>query len=72
MSEWISVKDRLPEIGIPVLICDMKGVTMDDRGPEVAFWDESKCFCSTQDFDFILNATHWQPLPNPPEVKDDE
>lgn len=23
MSNWISVRDRLPEIGVEVLICDM-------------------------------------------------
>ncbi len=62
MSEWISVKDRLPEEGMFVLGTD---------GKKVYFW-------KSQVTDELLNlfpisitdevkTTYWMPLPNPPK-----
>ena len=63
-SEWISVKERLPNFGIPVLIC-WDGYT------DIA---EYRCgmVCPkwrTQHYGTVdlASATHWMPLPEPPE-----
>lgn len=65
MNNWISVKDRLPEIaGAYLVYCAISNV-------ELAHWHVEK-------FWFIdvnnsigrahgLDVTHWQPLPDKPE-----
>ena len=61
---WISVKERLPNFGIPVLIC-WDGYT-----------DIAEYLCGmvcpkwrTQHYGTIdlTSVTHWMPLPEPPE-----
>ncbi len=71
--QWISVKDRLPELRQKVLVWY-------DNGYEVAFLQKFEppklqypqfnnvemfewCFGDFEDFD----VTHWMPLPKPPE-----
>lgn len=68
-KRWISVKERLPEIGAPVLVyCPgvhtvrigthhfvTSIVDFHERGP---IWDAR--FCNRE-------VTHWMPLPKPPE-----
>ena len=71
-SEWISVEDRMPEIGAMVLLCGK-------YENEVII-----AYCATGYFDGITyrehwgadingtaEVTHWQPLPEPPKVKGD-
>lgn len=67
MSEWISVEDRLPEIGVKVLIfdnCNDFGVWSLERDEEedVVCWED-------QDGSWysLYDATHWMPLTEPPE-----
>lgn len=60
MSEWISVKDRLPELFKSVL-------TIDSEGEMFINWleDEDK-----EEEYFAYggeSVTHWMPLPAPPE-----
>jgi hypothetical protein len=62
--EWISVKDRLPEKSVPVLICA--------AGHRVtAYYDKVKeVFRLTEDdnlYYLTKCVTHWMPLPEPPE-----
>lgn len=72
MSEWISVKERVPEDGVPVLItylgyydnrpyCDaIANIRNGDWG-----WYEA----AGEDNDEVVRVTitHWMPLPSPPE-----
>jgi hypothetical protein len=57
MSEWISVKDRLPEDASNVLIAWADGVS------EACFCDDGWC----RDGRMLLWVTHWMPLPKSPE-----
>ena len=70
-QEWISVKDRLPEIDKKVLVCD---IDVEDE-PVIHTYelsiDEDGYFWSDEggwwiDFECV---THWMPLPEPPETK---
>ena len=64
MPEWIRVKDRLPEHGVPVLVFDTLANTI-----ELMSWDKIMEVFETDDAYFVqLNdASHWMPLPKPPE-----
>lgn len=72
MSEWISVSDRLPIYGDPVLIVG-NGVTqnvtyMRDGADDEQDWFEPYFFdhddgCKVD----WSKVTHWMPLPEPPE-----
>lgn len=69
MSEWISVKDRLPEKGKLVLIWTGN----DDRRPAIflAYLDDDGQ--EWVDGDYYTGAeyvTYWQPLPEPPQEPD--
>ena len=58
MTEWISVKDRLPDDGTKVLLYL-------DYGMIEASWYDSSYYMP-----FWNRVTHWMPLPEPP--KEDE
>ena len=57
MPQWISVKDRLPENGVEVLVVS--------DGETGASWHEAG------EFGWAIGGTvtHWMPLPEPPEDK---
>lgn len=64
MSEWISVKDRLPAIGEWALWLDGEK-TMGHHGP---FLHVDKINHRKEAFvNYIHNYTHWMPLPAPPK-----
>ena len=54
---WISVEERLPEIGVGVL-------AIDDDGIAVHWWDRHR-WCSKKAC--CTCPTHWHPLPPGPE-----
>ena len=61
VQEWISVKDRLPEKPMKCLVYTKRG---EYGGYEITYYNEG----------FYLqyaNVTHWMPLPDEPEVKND-
>ena len=57
MSEWVKCSERMPEDGVPVLVTDGFVVLIgsyDGFDGGDYYWTEF--------------ATHWMPLPEPPEV----
>jgi hypothetical protein len=68
-DQWISVKDRLPEIEKEILYTDSKyneiylGIMSLD--------DELNPYFTHYDFLEDKGITHWMPLPNLPEMKDE-
>ena len=72
-QEWISVKDRLPEFGKKVLVCDV------DAEPDIAndihmfcLWHDEDGHYWTDGDEWVIdfeNVSHWMPLPEPPETK---
>jgi hypothetical protein len=67
MSEWISVKDGLPEDGQSVL------VTKRHSYPEIVVFDEVyNCWDDSEGDDYYRALdyfTHWMPLPENPEFE---
>lgn len=61
MSEWISVKDRLPAPNTWVLVYAKQGSYMNLRIDYI---------CNGRWF-FSMMVTHWMPLPEPPESESD-
>jgi len=62
--EWISVKDRLPEMGQLVVVLRNLGDGISIYGTH---WND-------EDLKYMdwNNITHWMPLPSPPTIKDKE
>ena len=68
-SAWISVEDRLPEVGKIVAVCYFKhneivcdkGEIMDDT------WDNAWVVRDDRRYS-LTDVTHWQPLPEPPKA----
>ena len=68
VQEWISVKDRLPEVGSIVLVSDNETdchiwqyTNYSERGVAMPWMDEFGIPCKTEEI------THWMPLPQPPK-----
>lgn len=72
MPGWISVKDRLPENNVRVLVCSNNGdkdsaiaithYTQKKYGFNIEGWNEP-----WQYFFYNHDITHWMPLPEPPK-----
>lgn len=64
MSEWISVKDRLPEINQNVLCFDANRVLF---ATDWLDWPDGTVSFYVPTFERHIWCTHWMPLPEPPE-----
>lgn len=67
MSEWISVKNRLPEPGVMVLVNVerySRSVTVGER--DCGSWSLVCNIGTINDIDYDSQPTHWMPLPPPP------
>ena len=60
-DRWISVKDRLPEFGTPILYY------RDSIGMQTTTWDREE-----EKYYVMNDITHWQPLPTPPTEPSNE
>ena len=77
VNEWISVKDRLPNLELdkfkaldwdvyPCLVTIKNQRAMDGRYVGKAFYD-GKRFLKVNCEDITHDVTHWMPLPKPPK-----
>lgn len=64
MSEWISVKDRLPD-PLQKVLCVYNSGEIDTA----VFSSDSRKFYDTCCACKRFLVTHWQPLPQPPQGK---
>ncbi len=62
MEEWISVEDRLPEIGVEVIVCDNYGDVYTDCLTKM-----NTAWAKHSRYIIDLHYTHWMPLPKPPK-----
>lgn len=72
MSDWISVKDRLPEVFDEVIVYFNGFISIAWRETEKKkngivgwHWDSQMSYPES-----LVNVTHWMPLPKPPEVNE--
>jgi len=63
MAEWISVEDELPETGKRVLWCGPKNGMVIARFSGCCYKGRASAITGGK----VYNATHWMPLPEPPE-----
>ena len=63
VPKWISVEERLPEIGKFVLVSDGDDIDAACRYKAFTIPDETETFF----WDSVFEVTHWMPLPAPPK-----
>ena len=65
VQEWISVEDRLPEVG-GYVVCIAKRNPF-SRFMPMAARIEKNGWVNPMTEQYISEVTHWMPMPNPPE-----
>lgn len=69
MSDWISVKDKLPKKSHDdVLVKDGKGIYISHLGNDLKNWFDYFDFNHHRHV-FTEDVTHWQPLPETPNER---
>ncbi len=73
MIGWISVKDKLPDLNIEVLLYLNNEIRIGARWDSFDFENDcdSYSWYIPEYFDTI-SPSHWQPLPEPPKEKENE
>ena len=67
---WISVEDRLPEENIYILVLTKNNATYVAHFVDGDFYTKEEYrLVSIDDDSRYMQATHWMPLPEPPEVE---
>jgi hypothetical protein len=69
-NQWISVDDRLPEMG-SYLIHNIRDEELNGSEIAWAFFNSDKKWANPS-CGFYYKVTHWMPLPNPPKKEEDE
>lgn len=76
MSEWISVKDKLPKENGTYIVYTHDGnsatgwIWYDDVVVVAEYTFGIWWWCENgNDFDITNNVTHWMPLPDPPQME---
>lgn len=73
LTGWISVKDRIPEDGLNVLVANIETGTQYVSHKDLIFFDENKSAFVPTSYLREFQFTHWMPLPAPPkEVAHDD
>lgn len=67
MTDWISVKDRLPEIGSTILVYGGGDIHIGRRVPNEELSRNGVILMASTDGGTLVS--HWMPLPNDPEDK---
>ena len=71
MSEWISVKDKLPELHEEVLVCNEEYGLSELGFATVAVLDGTDWIETWDRRTEIHYITHWMPLPEPPKEEEE-
>lgn len=73
-TEWISVKDKLPDFSVRVLCLDSKGKIIIAQLSEIKAIESSTGknilheWFENKSYDYYYDSiTHWMPLPEPPK-----
>jgi hypothetical protein len=69
-SDWISVKDRMPEKSGDYLVFVEGMIENMMYSKRHSAWNATDLICDKKHE--ITTVTHWMPLPEPPETKGDE